>query len=83
MVDTLIERDGTRCTWCCRPMVDLPIDPRLDCSLHMTLEHVVPLSRGGTHEVWNLALACYQCNNARGSSLDDFSPAWAAVDSGA
>jgi 5-methylcytosine-specific restriction endonuclease McrA len=74
LVEQLIIRDGTECTWCCREMIDLPIDPRMDCSLHMTLEHLVPLSLGGTHEPSNLALACFQCNNERGSSLEFEAP---------
>lgn len=63
-------------------MLDLPIDPRQDCSLHMTLEHLTPLVLGGTNEQWNLALACYQCNNQRGGSLDEFNPPWAIVEFG-
>lgn len=80
LVDALLERDGDQCIWCCRHMIDRPIDPRQDCSLHMTLEHLTPLIRGGTNEQWNLALACYQCNNARGSDLGDFRPSWAVVE---
>jgi 5-methylcytosine-specific restriction endonuclease McrA len=51
-------------------MIDAPVVPDQDCSRHMTLEHVVPLNLGGTHDLINLALACFGCNNARGSSLD-------------
>lgn len=58
------------CTWCCRLLVDAPILLGQDCSLHMTLEHVKPLAAGGTHDLVNLALSCYECNNERGSSLD-------------
>ncbi len=80
LVDALLERDGDRCVWCCRPMLDLPIDHRADCSLHMTLEHLTPLAVGGTNETWNLALACYACNNLRGAYLGDFQPPWSDVD---
>jgi 5-methylcytosine-specific restriction endonuclease McrA len=80
MVESLIERDGTQCTWCCREMIDRPIHPDQDCSLHMTLEHVIPLSKGGTNDLVNLALACFQCNNARASFLGIFEPVWALVD---
>lgn len=66
----MIERDGTTCTWCCVELIDAPIVLNKDCSKHMTLEHVLPLSEGGTHDLWNLALACFGCNNERGSSLD-------------
>lgn len=77
-VEALVERDGTACTWCCRQMIDAPIVPGRDCSLHMTLEHIVPISQGGTHDLWNLALACFQCNNVRGSSRIEFRPDWAS-----
>lgn len=70
VVEQLVARDGTCCTWCCVEMVHEPIHPNLDCSTHLTLEHIIPLVSGGTHELRNLALACFQCNNERGSSLD-------------
>lgn len=57
-------------------MIDAPIDPRVDCSLHMTLEHVRPLALGGSHDLENLALACSQCNNARDLQVE-FEPVWA------
>ena len=78
-VSLLVERDGVHCTWCCREMIDLPITLNQDCSLHMTLEHVVPLAHGGTHELLNLALACFQCNNARGDDRVEFNPPWSLV----
>jgi len=58
-------------------MIDLPITLNADCSLHMTLEHVVPLVHGGTHDLSNLALACFQCNNARADDRNEFEPPWA------
>ena len=76
-VEILLERDGTRCTWCCREMLDLPIEPRQDCRLHMTLEHLKPVSLGGSHDLINLALACFECNNARGDLWVAFEPDWA------
>src|SRR5437588_10226255 len=33
---------------------------------HQTLDHLVPESRGGTHELINLVLACARCNGAKG-----------------
>ena len=32
---------------------------------HLTIEHLTPLSKGGTSKAHNLALACYPCNTAR------------------
>lgn len=70
LVERLIERDGTTCTWCCRPLVQEPIHPFKDCDDHMTVEHIIPLVRGGTNDLCNLALACYFCNNERGADLN-------------
>jgi len=47
------------------------------CNRHVklknaTLEHIRPLSKGGTHEIENLAISHYQCNQARGND-EDFS----------
>lgn len=40
------------------------------CSLadeQKTLDHVVPLSRGGTHELTNLVVCCRSCNSTKGN----------------
>lgn len=36
---------------------------------HATLDHVVPVSRGGTWHAANLVMACYGCNNAKKNNL--------------
>jgi CRISPR/Cas system Type II protein with McrA/HNH and RuvC-like nuclease domain len=33
----------------------------------LTIDHLVPRSRGGTHALANLVLACEPCNKAKGS----------------
>ncbi len=33
----------------------------------LEIEHIVPRSRGGTHRVSNLTLACHACNTAKGA----------------
>ena len=33
----------------------------------LTLDHVIPLSKGGTHSVGNLVAACLPCNMAKGA----------------
>lgn len=51
----IIERDGGRCHACgkkCRPD-----------EIH--LDHLVPLARGGTHALENIAVACARCNVSR------------------
>ena len=35
----------------------------------MTIDHLVPLSRGGTNEMENLASLCYDCNQEKGSDF--------------
>jgi hypothetical protein len=56
-VDQLIERDGPVCVWCGREVW------RRD----LTLEHVVPRSRGGHATPENALVACRACNRRRGS----------------
>jgi hypothetical protein len=56
-VEQLIERDGPGCAWCGRTLW------RRD----LTLEHVVPRSRGGHLTAENAVVACRACNRRRGS----------------
>jgi 5-methylcytosine-specific restriction endonuclease McrA len=43
------------------------------CRLSITIDHVVPLSKGGNNEISNLVPACKQCNNAKSDmSLGEF-----------
>jgi|SRR5919107_2637719 hypothetical protein len=60
-VDDLIERDGATCVWCGRELW------RRD----LTLEHVVPRSRGGHATRENALVACRRCNRRRGSKPVD------------
>lgn len=32
-----------------------------------TLEHIVPISKGGTNDKANLAVSCHRCNSNRGN----------------
>lgn len=50
------ERDGNRCVEC-----DSPDD--------LTLDHRVPLSRGGTNREDNLQTMCRPCNHRKGGNL--------------
>lgn len=53
----VLDRDGPRCVWCGRE--PWPRD--------LTLEHLLPRSRGGHATPENLAPACRPCNRARRS----------------
>jgi 5-methylcytosine-specific restriction endonuclease McrA len=32
---------------------------------NITIEHLIPISKGGTHEVYNLFPACRKCNSSK------------------
>lgn len=47
----------------------------IDISLKYSIDHIIPLSRGGTNWPWNIALACPRCNFSKGPKLpDEFKP---------
>lgn len=51
------------------------IVPCFVCSKHVrwknaTIEHIQPLSRGGTDDIDNLSISHFQCNQARGNDVD-------------
>lgn len=49
----LIDRGGYQCSIC-------------DCQDDLTIDHIVPLSRGGTDDLDNLRLLCRSCNSSKG-----------------
>lgn len=51
----ILRRDNYRCQYCGKKMKTLTID------------HVIPKSRGGTDSWDNLVAACVKCNNEKGS----------------
>lgn len=52
---------GTKCAYC----------GKLLSTYTVTIDHVVPLSRGGTNDPENLRWCCKKCNTAKGSKLYD------------
>lgn len=61
------ERDGWLCQICGKP-----IDPdlRFPFVMSKTTDHVVPLTKGGQHEVDNLQAAHLYCNILKGNRLE-------------
>ena len=49
----LLRRDGHRCQYC-------------GSAKQLTIDHVIPRSRGGTHTWDNVAIACETCNHKKG-----------------
>lgn len=60
----IFERDGWRCHICRRKIRAATQWPHPRSA---SLDHLVPLSRGGTHEPANVATACLGCNSAKGN----------------
>lgn len=63
----VFERDGWVCQICGRECLrgastQDPASP--------TLDHVIPLSRGGAHNLNNVRLACWACNSKKRNKLD-------------
>ena len=55
----IIQRDGARCYLCGRELT----------LREVTLDHVIPLARGGSHTADNLRVACRPCNSRKGARL--------------
>ncbi|MBX3042972.1 MAG: HNH endonuclease [Candidatus Kapabacteria bacterium] len=51
----VIKRDGNRCQYCNKN------------SIEMTIDHIIPRSRGGVESWENLITACVRCNNKKGN----------------
>lgn len=56
------ERDHWTCQLCCKPVMRDEVVPHPQAP---TLDHIIPLSRGGTHEPANVQLAHFRCNSIK------------------
>lgn len=64
VIGRLIERDGARCFYCEESL----LEPWL-----YTLDHWIPVSRGGKNTFSNYRLACASCNGAKADMMpEDF-----------
>lgn len=63
MVDRLAERDGWTCSSCRCPLAHDDTDSARKASV----DHIQPVSLGGTNDETNLRLTCIPCNMRRGS----------------
>lgn len=61
-VAALIARDGDRCHYCRCRMTTRTSKGHAYVPHKATIEHILPLSRGGGHVWSNVVLACWQCN---------------------
>lgn len=51
-------RDGLACVWCGEGVED---------GAKLTLDHLTPHSKGGSHDPKNLITCCHVCNSSRGN----------------
>ena len=66
---TLAERVGSmKCALC-----GITCDPGGERAVQPTVDHIIPISKGGTHTWDNVQLACVRCNAAKGATMPDFS----------
>lgn len=63
--DQLIREQDNRCHYC--RCVMLPAD--VDHDRAVTLDHIVPVSRGGEHKHVNTVAACRKCNITKADAL--------------
>jgi 5-methylcytosine-specific restriction endonuclease McrA len=70
--DAVRTRAGNRCEYCQLHQVDSPL-----ATLH--IEHILPRQHGGSDSLDNLALACIDCNLAKGPNLAGINPATDAM----
>lgn len=61
-------RRQRNCRWC---GCSLSIDGKIPGTVKATLEHVIPLDRGGLDNPNNHALACEPCNSSRGNNMPE------------
>jgi len=65
--DALIERDGNLCRLC-NTEIDLTL--ARNSRWGATIDHIVPLSLGGSDEIENMQLAHWICNIKKGNRVD-------------
>ena len=64
----LSNRDGCEC-YLCNKVLDF--DGHYNDLDYPTIEHVIPIAKGGTHSWDNVKVACRQCNNKKGIKIID------------
>lgn len=62
----IAERDGYRCQLCRKPVKRDATVPHPKAPV---LDHIIPLSKGGTHEPANVQLAHFMCNSIKSDNI--------------
>ncbi|MEX2138386.1 MAG: HNH endonuclease [Pirellulales bacterium] len=61
------DRAERRCEYCGLPQEWTPLAP-------LQIEHIIPRKHGGSDDLYNLALACIDCNLHKGSNIAGLDP---------
>lgn len=65
-IEAIFIRDNGRCYYCgCQTKRMGTYREGMECSVMATRDHVIPISKGGTHEPENIVLACQACNTKK------------------
>lgn len=56
---SVLDRDGYTCQYCGRKAPDVALE----------IDHVIPVSKGGTNDIDNLVTACYDCNRGKSDRM--------------
>ena len=67
-VSKLFFRDGGHCKLCGKK---LNLKRKVPHPLAITIDHIIPVSKGGEHSYRNTQLACFMCNSKRGDSYPE------------
>lgn len=67
----LARDQANRCFYCGCPLVEPPARGGPCPPRAATLDHRVPVSRGGTDDPNNICVSCYQCNVLKGCSTEE------------
>lgn len=66
----VFERDNYICQLCKTPVLEAAKYRKSDGKIHMrspTIDHIIPLSKGGPHTPDNCQTACFGCNSKKGN----------------
>jgi 5-methylcytosine-specific restriction endonuclease McrA len=65
----VLKRDEWYCQWC---------DAHLD-EENWSIDHIIPVSKGGSNELHNLQAMCRSCNSMKGTKSDSWGKFWDRV----
>ena len=63
--ELVFNRDGWTCKYCGKTL----LKGSLDLKTMPTIDHVIPISKGGPHTIDNCVTSCYSCNSKKGSKI--------------